>query len=89
VANPVYVSGQVAIGTTPTLIAVPGSSSSMVVTNTGSAAVFLGGANVTTTTGLSVGNGATVAIPVAGGQQASLYGVAAATGNTLSYLFVV
>jgi hypothetical protein len=87
VANPVYVSNQVTVGTSPTLIATPGTAANMVITN-GAAVVFLGGSGVTTTTGLSVAANATVTIPVTGGQQASLYGVSA-TSSVVSYLFVV
>jgi hypothetical protein len=82
-----YQSNQVAILTTPTLICtVEGNESGVLVNNAGAAAVFLGGPAVTTTTGLSVGAGATVTVPTYGGAKVSLYGIAAATGNTVSFL---
>lgn len=85
----VYVSGTVTIGTSPTAIASPGDCLTMLIANGSGATVFLGGANVTTATGLPVGVSTSATIPVVGDAQATLYGVVASTTSTVSYLFAV
>lgn len=82
-ANQPYVSGQVTVGTTATLIASPSGPGGILVSC--SAATFLGGAGVTTSTGISVGTGPVV-IPTEGAAH-DLYGVVASGTATVSYIY--
>ena len=85
----VYVSGTVTVTTTPTAIASPGDCLTMLIANGAGATVFLGGANVTTATGLPVNANTSATIPVDGQAQATLYGIVASTTSAVSYLYVV
>jgi hypothetical protein len=83
-----YQAGQVPILTTATLICtVEGNESGVLVTNpSAGTTVFLGGSTVTAATGFALASGTTVTVPTYGGAKISLYGIAAATGNTVSFL---
>lgn len=59
----------------------------LLVTNGGSAAVFLGPAGVTTTTGYSLAAGATVNVPTTGAATEALYGIVTTGTATVGYLF--
>ena len=85
----VYISGTVTIGTTPTAIASPGDCLTMLISNGAGATVFLGGANVTTATGLPVLASASATVPVVGEASATLYGIVASTTSNVSYLYAV
>ena len=82
-----YQSGQVAVTTTPTLIAtIEGNQNGTLVGNGTGATVFLGGPTVSTTTGFPLAVSTNVVIPAYGGARLSLYGVVASTGTTVSFL---
>lgn len=66
---------------TPSGVTQPGTAP-VVVSNLGTAAVFLGGPNVTATTGVQVAAGANLPLPVVG--QAPVYAIAATGTNTVN-----
>lgn len=82
-----YTSGIVTVGTTPTVIATVGERGGIVVQNTGSAAVVLGGPNVAVSTGISLAAGATLFVPSVGTNPATLYGVVATATQPVAYLY--
>lgn len=81
-ANQPYVSGQVTVGTTATLIASPPGPIAI----SCSAATVVGGAGVTTSTGLSVPATTVVTIP-GDGPAHDLYGVVASGTATVSFVY--
>lgn len=74
----------VSVGTTATLLPSPQRASNGIVVNA-TAALFLGGADVTTTTGFPVAAGASVTVPASKTGDAGLYAVAA-TATTATVL---
>jgi hypothetical protein len=60
--------------------ALPGTTT-VVVSNTGTAAVFLGGPSVTATTGISVANGTNLVLPAT--DPGGLWAISALTTNTV------
>jgi hypothetical protein len=85
-----FVNGLVTVTTAPTAIVSVGERGGIIIQNNGSAAVFLGGANVAVTgvgTGISLAAGATIFIPSAGSISATLFGVVAAASQPVVYLF--
>ena len=88
-----YKQGVVSVGTSPTVIATIGAApetGGIVVQNNGSAAVFLGGSNVTSsgaTAGVQLATGATLTIPTTGAEPLTLYGVVATATQNVSYIF--
>lgn len=83
-ANQPYVSGQVSVGTTATLVASPGNLGGITVSC--SAATVFGGAGVTTTTGLSVPATTITTLPTEGPAH-DLYAVVASGTSTVSFLY--
>jgi hypothetical protein len=84
-----YFNGLVTVSTAPTPICALGARSGVLIQNTGSAAVFLGGPNVAVSgafTGVSVAAGSTLFVPSVGSLAATLYGVAAAS-QPVAFLF--
>lgn len=79
-----YQSGQVSVGTTPKLIVAASDNQSGVLIST-SAQIYLGGPNVSSSTGFGLTSGS-LTIPSNGGVLNSLYAVAA-TSATVSYLY--
>ena len=86
-----YSNGSTTIGTSPTLVCtVDEVSTGVLVQNTGSAAIYFGGANVTTSgayTGISVAANATLFIPSVGGLQHSLYATVASSTQPCTWLY--
>lgn len=82
-----YVSGSVSVGTNATLVVtVPGGyQGGVLVTNTGTASVYLGGSAVTSATGFPVASNTSVAVPGAKGTGRGLYGIATAA-MTVKYI---
>jgi hypothetical protein len=84
-----YSNGQAIVGTTPTPICAATGRGGVLIENTGSAPVFLGGPNVAVSganTGISVAAGATLFVPTVGNLAAILFGVAAASQSVV-FLF--
>jgi hypothetical protein len=82
-----YLSGQVTIGTTPTLITATSSGQSgVLIQNSSGAAVFLGGPNVTTANGYQLAISTSITVPTVGGKPHDLWGVVASTGSVVSFL---
>lgn len=82
------VASKVTVATTPTLLAsvgrsVEGGDSWVEVVNTGGAAIFLGGSDVSTTTGRSLAASASVLYELATGDALYAVGVASVSGVTL------
>jgi hypothetical protein len=85
-----YNSGQVTVTTAPTPICSVAERGGIVIQNTGSAAVFLGGSNVAISganTGISVAAGATLFIPSVGTNAEPLFGVVASASQPIAFLF--
>ena len=83
-----YVSGQVSVGTTATLICAPTANQSGVLINNTGATVYLGGPNVTTGTGFPVPTGTTdYTVPTNGGVINQLYGITSSGTTVVSYLY--
>ena len=86
-----YSNGSTTISTTPTLVCtVDEEASGVLVQNTGSAAIYFGGPNVTTSgayTGISVAANATLFIPSLGGVQHTLYAIVGSSTQTCSWLY--
>ena len=88
-----YSNGSTTVGTTPTLICtVDPESSGVILQNTGSAAIYVGGPNVTTSgtyTGISLTNTSSpvVFFPSIGGVQHGIYGVVATGTQTISWAY--
>ena len=83
-----YSSGQVSVGTTATAIyteSVPDNDSVLI---SASAACFVGGPGVTTTTGLPIPATTPTKIPTTGAETLQLYGVCASGTVTVSYLSI-
>lgn len=83
-----YSSGQVSVGTTATAIfteSVPDNDSVLI---SASAAAFVGGPGVTTTTGLPIPASTPTLIPTTGAESLQLYGVVSSGTATISYLSI-
>jgi hypothetical protein len=83
-----YNSAQTSVGTTATLVATVGSapdSDGLLVSS--SAAAFIGGAGVTTTTGLPIAANTAVLVPTTGSEPLSLYAVVSSGTATVSVLY--
>lgn len=83
-----YHSAQTSVGTTATLVASIGSvpdNSGVLVQS--SAAAFIGGSGVTTTTGFPIAANTPVLVPTTGAESLSLYAVVASSTATVSVLF--
>ena len=89
-----YSNGSTTVASTPTLICtVDPDSAGVLLQNTGSAAIFVGGPNVTTSgayTGISLTNtnSPVTFFPSTGGVQHGIYGVVATGTQTISWLYV-
>jgi hypothetical protein len=82
-----YISGQVTVGTSPTLVATP----SDIPENGGillssSAAAFIGPSGVTTTTGFPIST-TPVTVPTTGAKSEGLYAVVSSGTATVSYIY--
>lgn len=85
-----YQTRVVSVGTTATLIAELGAvpvNDGILVNNAGTAAVYVGGAAVTTTTGFPIAAGATQVIPTTGAEGLALYGVVATGSANVAYIY--
>ena len=82
-----YANGSVSVGTTATLICVVPEGYIGGVTLFSTAAVFIGGADVTTTNGFALPATTAVTIPGGKGNARALYGIVASTDATVSYIF--
>ncbi|MFY9765372.1 MAG: hypothetical protein WAK42_10300 [Mycobacterium sp.] len=83
-----YLSTQTSVGTTATLVATVGrapDSDGLPVSS--SAAAFIGGAGVTTTTGFPIAANTPVLVPTTGSEPLLLYAVVASSTATVSVLF--
>jgi hypothetical protein len=83
-----YTSSQTSVATTATLVATVGSapdSDGLLVSS--SAAAFIGGAGVTTTTGLPIAANTPVTVPTTGSEPLSLYAVVTSGTATVSVLY--
>ena len=89
-----YSNGTTTVGTTATLICtVDPTAGGVLLQNTGSAAIYVGGPNVTTSgayTGISLTNTSSpiVLFPSTGGVQHGIYGVVASSTQTISWAYV-
>jgi hypothetical protein len=82
-----YESGQVTVGSTATLIGNFGyNQSGVLINNSSSEIVYLGGSGVTSTTGLPLPVSSTIVIPTNGGVINSLYGITSTSTSKVSYL---
>lgn len=80
-----FSSGQVSVGTTATLIGTfEGNQSGVLISS--SAACFIGGSGVTTTTGFPVPITTPVLVPTNGGVNSQLYAVVASSTATVSFI---
>ena len=78
-------SAQVSVGTTATLLVAANIMDQTVwLHNLGGGAVYLGGANVTTSNGYKMDNGDKMQVPV--GDHEGLYGITASGTNTVAVL---
>jgi hypothetical protein len=83
-----YNSAQTSVGTTATLVATIGSApDSDGVLVSSSAAAFIGGAGVTTTTGFPIAANTPVLVPTTGSEPLSLYAVVSSGSATVSALY--
>lgn len=85
-----YTNGLVTVTTTPTPICAVGERGGVLIQNNGSAAVFLGGPNVTVSgasTGIQLAAGATLFVPSVGTELETLFGVTAAGSAPVIFLF--
>ncbi len=76
-------------GTPTQICTVPAVSSGVMIQNAGSAAVFVGGLNVTTNgsnQGLSIVPGAIITLPSVGGIKNTIYGITEAVPQTVVFL---
>lgn len=85
-----FQTGQVSVGTTATLIAdvgaaVPDNDGVLV---SASAAVYVGGADVTASTGFPLPANTPTSIPTTGAESGELYGITSSGTATLSYIFL-
>jgi hypothetical protein len=92
VVNHSFASGSVDVGDTPTLVcSVAQENDGVLVQNTGSADVYLGGVDVAASgaeAGIVLAAGAVMTVPSVAGRVHDLYAVAAAaTSSTVAYLF--
>lgn len=81
---------QVSVGTSATVIAtVPPGTTAVVLTNTGTAPVFVGtGSGLTTTNGLGIPPNGVVTIPgFPGSKSVTLYGIVASATAPIGYCF--
>jgi hypothetical protein len=80
--------GQVSVGTTATLVCTVGTvpDSDGVLINS-SAAAFIGGPGVTTTTEFPVAANTPVVFPTTGAEPVAVYGVVSSSTATVSYAF--
>lgn len=86
-----YSNGVTTVGTSATLIcSVDPESDGVLVANTGSATVFVGGADVTASganQGIPLAQTTTLLVPSIGGLQHQLYGVVAVSTQTVAWLY--
>ncbi|MGO9228553.1 MAG: hypothetical protein ACLQKA_04985 [Bryobacteraceae bacterium] len=83
-----YNSAQTSVGTTATLVATIGSAPDTDgVQVSSSAAAFLGGAGVLTTTGFPIAANTPVLVPTTGSEPLLLYAVVASSTATVSVLY--
>lgn len=83
-----YTSAQTSVGTTATLVATIGSAPDTDgVLVSSSAAAFIGGSGVTTTTGFPIAANTPVLVPTTGAEPLSLYAVVASSTATVSVLY--
>lgn len=85
-----YANQLVTVGTTPTPICTLATPTGVVIQNFGTAAVFVGGANVAVSgasQGISIAAGSILTLPTAGEENETLYGVVAAATQPVVYLF--
>jgi hypothetical protein len=84
-----YLSGQVSVGTTATALFTTGparNNDSVLVSST--TAAFIGGAGVTTTTGLAIPASTPVLVPTTGAENDQLFAVVGTGTATVSYLTI-
>lgn len=83
-----FKNGQVSVGTTATLVCTVGSvpENDGVLINS-SAAAFIGGSGVTTSTGFPVAANTPVLVPTTGAEPLALYAVVSSSTATVSYIF--
>lgn len=75
--------GQVSVGTTPTpIIAVNGLRSGVIITNPSGVTVYLGGQNVSTSSGHALPAGGSISLPAG----SPIYGVVASSTQTVTYI---
>lgn len=90
-ANAPYVQGTVTVGTSATLLCSPVSGAhGVIVQNNGTAAIFLGGPNVTAsgaTQGVQLAVAASITVPTVGETAHDLYAIVASTPGPVSFLF--
>lgn len=89
-----YKNGVVSIGTTAVLIATPSSApdvDGILVLNSGSVTVYLGGSTVTANTastgGYPLAASASVLVPTTGASAEGLYGIVASSTANVAYLY--
>jgi hypothetical protein len=83
-----YSNGSTTVGSTATLVcSVDSESSGVLVQNNGSVAVVFGGADVTSSTGISVAAAATLFVPSIAGTAHELYGITASSTAAVTFLF--
>jgi hypothetical protein len=83
-----YLSQQTSVGTTATLVATIGSAPDADgVLVSSSAAAFIGGAGVTTTTGFPIPATTAVLVPTTGSEPLSLYAVVSTGTATVSVIY--
>lgn len=81
-----YQTGKVTVGTTATLlVVVPAGYTGGVLLSPSATGVFIGGSNVTTSTGVPLGTGL-VSVPGGKGDARALYAVVASAGPTVTYI---
>lgn len=83
-----YSSGQVSVGTSATAIVTTGPAPAFDVVIYSSATVYIGGAGVTTSTGLEIPASTPTRIPSTGAEDDTLYGVVASSTATVGYLTI-
>jgi hypothetical protein len=80
--------GQVSVGTTATLVATVGAvpdSDGVLISS--SAAAFVGGSGVTTSTGFPVAANTPVLVPTTGAETVAVYAIVSSGTATVSYIF--
>jgi len=80
--------GQVSVGTTATQLFTTGPAPIERAIVSSSAAAFIGGSGVTTSTGLPVPANTLVEVPLTGAEDDAVYAVVSSSTATVSYFFV-